>query len=85
MRIKGEVNVGETEKTEKEEETEKLPFPPALQVSVQTPTCAPPERASEGGGTLSTAHGVSKPPGPKVPGVLQARTLEWVAMSSSNA
>ena len=25
------------------------------------------------------------PPGPKVPGVLQARTLEWVAMSSSNA
>ena len=53
--------MGETEKTEKEEETEKLPFPPALQVSVQTPTCAPPERASEGGGTLSTAHGVSKP------------------------
>lgn len=29
MRIKGEVNVGETEKTEKEEEMEKLPFPPA--------------------------------------------------------
>src|SRR5574337_1303946 len=25
------------------------------------------------------------PPGPAVPGVLQARTLEWVAMSSSNA
>ena len=24
------------------------------------------------------------PPGPAVPGVLQARTLEWVAMSSSN-
>ena len=32
-----------------------------LQVSVQTPTCVPPERASEGGGTLTTAHGVSKP------------------------
>ena len=29
MRIKGEVNVGETEKTEKEEETEKLTVPPA--------------------------------------------------------
>ena len=25
------------------------------------------------------------PPGPTVPGVLQARTLEWVAISSSNA
>jgi len=25
------------------------------------------------------------PPGPNVPGILQARTLEWVAISSSNA
>ena len=25
------------------------------------------------------------PPGPAVPGTLQARTLEWVAISSSNA
>ena len=25
------------------------------------------------------------PPGPSVPGILQARTLEWVAISSSNA
>ena len=25
------------------------------------------------------------PPGPVVPGILQARTLEWVAISSSNA
>ena len=25
------------------------------------------------------------PPGPTVPGILQARTLEWVAISSSNA
>ena len=25
------------------------------------------------------------PPGPIVPGILQARTLEWVAISSSNA
>ena len=24
------------------------------------------------------------PPGPAVPGILQARTLEWVAISSSN-
>ena len=24
-------------------------------------------------------------PGPAVPGILQARTLEWVAISSSNA
>ena len=27
----------------------------------------------------------SSPPGPTVPGILQARTLEWVAISSSNA
>ena len=25
------------------------------------------------------------PPGPAVPGILQTRTLEWVAISSSNA
>ena len=25
------------------------------------------------------------PPGPAVPGILQARTLEWVAIFSSNA
>ena len=25
------------------------------------------------------------PPGPPVPGILQARTLEWVAISFSNA
>ena len=27
---------------------------------------------------------VGSPPGPAVPGILQARTLEWVAISSSN-
>ena len=27
----------------------------------------------------------SSPPGPAVPGIPQARTLEWVAISSSNA
>ena len=27
----------------------------------------------------------SSPPGSPVPGILQARTLEWVAISSSNA
>ena len=27
----------------------------------------------------------SSPPGSYVPGILQARTLEWVAISSSNA
>ena len=27
----------------------------------------------------------SSPPGPPVPGILQARTLEWVAISFSNA
>lgn len=58
MRTEGEVNGGEIGKTGKEEDTEKLPFQPApCQVSVQTPTCAPPERAGEGGGTLATAHG----------------------------
>ena len=25
------------------------------------------------------------PPGPAIPGILHARTLEWVAISSSNA
>ena len=25
------------------------------------------------------------PPGPAIPGILQARTLEWVAISFSNA
>ena len=28
---------------------------------------------------------VSSPPGSPVPGILQARTLEWVAISFSNA
>ena len=28
---------------------------------------------------------VGSPPGSPVPGILQARTLEWVAISSSNA
>ena len=27
----------------------------------------------------------SSPPGPAIPGIFQARTLEWVAISSSNA
>ena len=27
----------------------------------------------------------SSPPGPTIPGILQARTLEWVPISSSNA
>ena len=27
----------------------------------------------------------SSPPGSHIPGILQARTLEWVAISSSNA
>ena len=27
----------------------------------------------------------SSPPGPAIPGILQARTLEWVAISFSNA
>ena len=27
----------------------------------------------------------SSPPGPAIPGILQARTMEWVAISSSNA
>ena len=27
----------------------------------------------------------SSPPGSSIPGILQARTLEWVAMSFSNA
>lgn len=61
MRTEGEVNGGEIGKTGKEEDTEKLPFQPApCQVSVQTPTCAPPERAGEGGGTLATAHGAHR-------------------------
>ena len=27
----------------------------------------------------------ASPPGPAIPGILQARTLEWVAITSSNA
>ena len=30
-------------------------------------------------------HIDGSPPGPTIPGILQARTLEWVAISSSNA
>ena len=30
-------------------------------------------------------HPDGSPPGPAVPGILQARILEWVAISSSNA
>ena len=29
--------------------------------------------------------GLNRPPGSPVPGILQARTLEWVAISFSNA
>ena len=59
MSTKGEIKGGRTEKIEKEKETERerLPFQSApLWVSIQAPTCALPERASEGGSPLSTVH-----------------------------
>ena len=60
VRTKGEVKGGGTEKTEKEKETERereiAVSNHPLWVSIQAPTCMLPERASEGGSTLSTAH-----------------------------
>ena len=59
MRIKGEVKGGGTEKPEKEKRDRKreIAFSTCpLLVSLQAPTSALPERASEGGSTLSTDH-----------------------------
>ena len=61
MRTKGEVKGGGTEKTEKEKEKEIAISTCPLSVSIQATICALPERASEGGSTLSTAHRVIKP------------------------
>ena len=45
---------------------------------------APPPKSLQSCPTLSDPTDGS-PPGSPVPGILQARTLEWVAISFSNA
>ena len=47
-------------------------------------TCAAAAKLLQSGPTLCDPIDGS-PPGSSVPGTLQARTLEWVAMSFSNA
>ena len=60
------------------------------------PTCSSEETAVPGYETSATAKSLQlcptlcdpidgSPPGSPVPGILQARTLEWVAISFSNA
>ena len=63
MRTKGEDRRGGTEKTEKKEKEIGFSACP-LRVSIQAPACALPERASEGGSTLSTAHQGDQAPKP---------------------
>ena len=57
MRTKGEQKGGGTEKTEKRKGSHCL-FNPCTCgcLFIQAPTCRLPERANEGGSTLSTAH-----------------------------
>ena len=56
VRTEGEEKGGETEKPEKEKETERdCHFNPSS-AGVYSPACELPGRTSEGGSTLSTAH-----------------------------
>ena len=53
-------------------------------------TCRPPRAAAAAAKSLQSCPTLcgpidGSPPGSPVPGILQARTLEWVAMSFSNA
>ena len=54
------------------------------QLSGQTPSAAAAAKSLQLCPTLCDPIDVS-PPGSPVPGILQARTLEWVAISFSNA
>ena len=54
-----------------------------LKISAQVPTAAA-AASLQSCPTLCNPTGGS-PPGSPVPGILQARTLEWVAISFSNA
>ena len=61
--------------------------PPALEaqsLSHQTAAAAAAAKSLQSCPTLCDPTDVS-PPGSPVPGILQARTLEWVAISFSNA
>ena len=56
----------------------------------QEPAIYNPEAASAAAKSLKLfptlcKHMDSSPPGSRIPGILQARTLEWVAISFSNA
>ena len=61
MRTKGEQKGGGTEKTEKRKGAIAFSTPALCRcLFIQAPTCRLPERASEGGSTLSTAHWVDQ-------------------------
>ena len=67
----------------------RLPYGPTLTLYMTTgKTIALTAAAAEGmGGLCPTLCDPidSSPPGSPIPGILQARTLEWVAISFSNA
>ena len=57
---------------------------PALEALAMWPAAAAAAKSLQSCPTLCNPIGGS-PPGSPVPGILQARTLEWVAISFSNA
>ena len=57
---------------------------PGLQQQLYKPAAAAATKSLQSCLTLCDPIDAS-PPGSPVPGILQARTLEWVAISSSNA
>ena len=61
-----------------------LPYDPAILLLGTYPAAAPAAKSPQSCPTLCDPIDGS-PPGSLVPGILQARTLEWVAISFSNA
>ena len=57
---------------------------PRLQIWIETDIAAATAKSLQSCPTLCD-HIDGSPPGSPVPGILQARTLEWVAISFSNA
>ena len=57
---------------------------PPLPLSISSPAAAAAAKAFQSCPTLCDPIDGS-PPGSPVPGILQARTLEWIAISFSNA
>ena len=67
----------------------KIPYPLAISLLCLPPS-VPPSPAAAAAKSLQLCPTLCNPidgslQGPAVPGILQARTLEWVAISSSNA